>query len=279
MLNNENLNILNIDATLVSDVLQRFLDEEVHKAGFKRVVFGLSGGVDSTIVAFLCAKTFSPSRVTALIMPYRTSDPQNIKHAEKIAQGLKINSEKHDITSVIDIFYEEDPDADQNRRGNRMARERMCHIYDYSSKHQALPIGTSNKTELLLGYGTIFGDLSSAVNPIGDLYKTQIWQLGKYLGVPEDILSKPPSADLWQGQTDEKELGYSYAEMDLLLYYLVDRRYSESMLSEIGFSSDMIQNVQTRIQKSQFKRRPPIIAKLSNRTINQDFRYCRDWGV
>jgi len=212
-------------------------------------------------------------------MPYRTSNPDNIKHAEKIIRRLKINSESRDITQVIDIFFADDPTADHNRRGNRMARERMCHIYDYSSKHMALPIGTSNKTELLLGYGTIFGDLASAINPIGDLYKTQIRQLGKYLGVPEEILSKPPSADLWKGQTDEKELGYSYTDLDLLLYYLVDQRYSETMLTEMGFSSDMIRNVQLRIQKSQFKRRPPIIAKLSNRTINQDFRYCRDWGV
>jgi NAD+ synthase len=279
MVKNSEINILEIDAPLVTDVLQQFLAEEVYKCGFERVVLGLSGGIDSAIVAFLCARSFSPSQVTALIMPYHTSNPQNIKHAKQIADRLGINYEKRDITSVIDTFFSNDPEADLNRRGNRMARERMCHIYDFSSKYQALPIGTSNKTELLLGYGTIYGDLASAINPIGDLYKTQVWQLGKYLGVPEEILSKTPSADLWKGQTDEKELGYSYKDLDNLLFYLVDQRYSETMLKEIGFASDMIKNMQNRIQKSQFKRRPPVIAKLSNRTINQDFRYCRDWGV
>jgi NAD+ synthase len=160
-----------------------------------------------------------------------------------------------------------------------MARERMCFLYDYSSKHQALVIGTSNKTELMLGYGTIFGDLASAINPIGDLYKTQIWQLADYLGIPKEIIEKPPSADLWSGQTDEKEIGYTYDKIDALLHYLIDLRYSTEMLLEQGFSSEMVKDIQKKIQIYQFKRRPPIIAKLSNRTINQDFRYCRDWGV
>jgi NAD+ synthase len=180
---------------------------------------------------------------------------------------------------MIDSFFEHDPDADANRRGNRMARERMCFLYDYSYKNQALVIGTSNKTELLLGYGTIFGDLASAINPIGDLYKTQIRQLAEFLKVPPEIITKPPSADLWTGQTDEGEIGYSYAEIDQLLYFLVDKRYSREMLLDLKFPAKMIKNIQDRIQRSQFKRRPPIIAKLSNRTINQDFRYCRDWGV
>lgn len=140
-------------------------------------------------------------------------------------------------------------------------------------------IGTSNKTELLLGYGTIFGDLASAVNPIGDLYKTQIWNLAEYLDVPKEIIDKPPSADLWTGQTDEDEIGYTYAEIDRLLHFMVDRRYSEAMLLDLGFKKPMIRDIFTRMQRSQFKRRPPVIAKLTNRTINQDFRYCRDWGV
>ncbi|MCK5330179.1 MAG: NAD(+) synthase, partial [Candidatus Marinimicrobia bacterium] len=138
---------------------------------------------------------------------------------------------------------------------------------------------TSNKTELLLGYGTIFGDLASAINPIGDLYKSQIWELAEYLGVPKDIIKKPPSADLWAGQTDEDEIGYSYEQIDKLLHYMIDHRYSNDMLLDQGFAKEMINKIQQMIQTSQFKRRPPIIAKLSNRTINQDFRYCRDWGV
>jgi NAD+ synthase len=160
-----------------------------------------------------------------------------------------------------------------------MARERMCLLYDFSSKHHAMVIGTSNKTELLLGYGTIFGDLASAINPIGDLYKSQIWKLAEYYKIPKHIIEKPPSADLWAGQTDEHEIGYPYKDIDLLLHYLIDFRYSETMLIELNFSIEMIRDIKEKIQKSQFKRRPPVIAKLTNRTINQDFRYCRDWGV
>jgi NAD+ synthase len=230
-------------------------------------------------VAYLCAKTFAPENVTALIMPYRTSNPENMQHARMIAAKLKINQEVHDISVMVDAFFKSDPRADMLRQGNKMARERMCFLYDYSAKHRALVIGTSNKTELMLGYGTIFGDLASAINPIGDLYKTQIWLLADYLGVPKEIIDKPPSADLWTGQTDEEEIGYTYDQIDTLLHYLVDLRYSVEMLTDLGYSADMVNDIRKRIQLFQFKRRPPIIAKLSNRTINQDFRYCRDWGV
>jgi NAD+ synthase len=273
------MSFLKIDPKLVSTILQQFLLTETSKAGFERVVFGLSGGIDSALVAYLCAKTFSPSNVTALIMPYRSSNPQSIEHAEIVVKNLHINSETHDITEMVDAFFKDEPDADMIRQGNRMSRERMCFLYDYSSKHKALVIGTSNKTELMLGYGTIFGDLASAINPIGDLYKTQIWQLAEYMGVPREIIEKPPSADLWTGQTDEEEIGYSYDKIDALLHYLIDLRYSQEMLLDLGFSAEMINDIQRKIQIYQFKRRPPIIAKLSNRTINQDFRYCRDWGV
>jgi NAD+ synthase len=273
------MELLKINTELVSKILQQFLKEEVYKAGFKRVVLGLSGGIDSTVVAFLCAQAFPPEDVSALIMPYRTSNPENIHHAEMVAKQLAITNDIIDISDMVDAFFANDPDADHLRKGNKMARERMCLLYDYSTKEKALVIGTSNKTELLLGYGTIFGDLASAINPIGDLYKSHIWQLAEDLGVPKEIIEKKPSADLWLGQTDEEEIGYSYAEIDRLLYYMVDLRYSEEMLIDLKFTQEMVHDIQKRIQKSQFKRRPPVIAKLSNRTINQDFRYCRDWGV
>ncbi len=275
----KNMDLLKIDAELVVRVLEIFLKDEVRKTGHEKVIFGLSGGIDSTVVAYLCERAFGAENVTALIMPYKSSNPENMAHAEDVARILKINYLTRDITPMVDAFFAEDPDANMMRRGNRMARERMCLLYDYSSQDRSMVIGTSNKTELLLGYGTIFGDLASAVNPIGDLYKTQIWNLAEYLDVPKEIIDKPPSADLWTGQTDEDEIGYTYAEIDRLLHFMVDRRYSEAMLLDLGFKKPMIRDIFTRMQRSQFKRRPPVIAKLTNRTINQDFRYCRDWGV
>jgi NAD+ synthase len=273
------MEFLKIDSNYVTGILAQFLKEETEKAGFKKVVFGLSGGIDSTVVAYLCTHALSAENVTALVLPYSSSSPENIKDAENVAQSLQIEYQIIDISPMVDIFFKKESDANHIRRGNLMARERMCVIYDYSSKHDALVIGTSNKSELLLGYGTIFGDLASAINPIGDLYKTHIRQIAQFYGVPDNIINKSPSADLWLGQTDEEELGYSYDEIDRLLYYLIDLRYSDKMLVELGFLPNMIKDIKIRIQKSQFKRRPPIIAKLSNRTINQDFRYCRDWGV
>jgi len=273
------MNFLKIDCETVQKILREFLIQEAGKAGFEKVVLGLSGGIDSALVASLCADAFPPENVTALILPYKTSNPENIADARLIADQLKIKSETIDISPMVDAFFNNDTKADVTRRGNRMARERMCFLYDFSQKTNSIVIGTSNKTELLLGYGTIFGDLASGINPIGDLYKTQVWQLSKFYNIPESIINKPPSADLWHGQTDEEEIGYSYEEIDHLLYYLIDMRYSSEMLQELDFPEKMISEIKSKIQKFQFKRRPPVIAKLSNRTINQDFRYCRDWGV
>ena len=168
---------------------------------------------------------------------------------------------------------------DRVRAGNIMARQRMIILYDRSSRDRALVIGTSNKTEILLGYGTLFGDTACALNPLGDLYKTQVWQLAGFLGVPKAIIDKPPSADLWEGQTDEGEFGFSYKRVDHLLYVMVDERRKDPELKSMGFEDSLVQKVRTMIMKNQFKRRLPLIAKISNRTMNIDFRYPRDWGI
>ncbi len=271
--------MLKINVESVTRILEHFLRQEIYKIGFKDAVLGLSGGVDSAVVAALLVRALGPEHVHALIMPYRQSNPDSRAHAELAAKELNIHHEVRDISPMVDAFFANEPEADPLRKGNKMARERMCFLYDFSAVQKALVIGTSNKTELLLGYGTIFGDLASAINPIGDLYKTHIWELAEYLNVPRSIIDKPPSADLWIGQTDEEELGHTYKEIDKLLYYMVDLRYPDEILMELGYTPEVIKDIQGRIQRNQFKRRPPIIAKLTNRTINQDFRYCRDWGV
>ncbi len=271
--------MLKINTDWLKRTLDVFLREEVHKIGMEKVALGLSGGVDSAVVAALAQKALGAENIHALIMPYRTSNPLSEAHAVLAAKKLKISYDILDISPSVDAYFEKRGQASALRRGNRMARERMCVLYDYSAEHDALILGTSNKTELLLGYGTIFGDLASAINPIGDLYKSQIWPLARSLNVPDEIVNKAPSADLWDGQNDEDELGYSYSQIDKLLYFIIDERYPDTFILEQGFEQPMIDDIRGRIQRSQFKRRPPVIAKLSNRTINQDFRYCRDWGV
>jgi len=182
-----------------------------------------------------------------------------------------------DITPQIDSYFQNFKEVDKLRRGNKIARERMSILYDLAYNYKALVLGTSNKTELLLGYGTIFGDLASSINPLGDLYKSQVFKLAEYLKVPEKILLKKPSADLWEEQTDEEELGFTYSTLDPLLYYMVDCRFSLSKLIHLGFNKEMITSIVSRIKKNQFKRKQPIILKVSNRTVNIDFRYFRDW--
>ncbi|MDI3257504.1 MAG: NAD+ synthase [Kyrpidia sp.] len=271
--------LLSISAPLAVEMMTRFLRDEVTKAGFFKVVFGLSGGIDSAVVACLAARAFPREQILAVLMPYKTSSPSSVRDARTLVEQLELPFEVVDITPMVDAFFAEEPEASTLRRGNRMARERMCVLYDRSARDGALVVGTSNKTELLLGYGTQFGDLASAVNPIGDLYKTQIRQVARYLGVPRAILDKPPSADLWEDQTDEQELGFTYEEVDRLLYCMVDLQYSRRDLVDMGFAPRFVDAVARRVRVNQFKRRPPVIAKLSRRTIGVDFRYPRDWGM
>lgn len=263
---------------LLRAILTGFIRNEVHKTGMTRVVVGLSGGVDSALSAVLAAEALGPKNVLAVLMPYKSSHSDSRAHAELLVRSTGMESIFVEITPQIDAYFEKFPEADNRRRGNKMARERMTILYDHSARWNALVLGTSNKTELLLGYGTLYGDMASAINPLGDLYKTQVWALSEALGIPDVIVRKEPSADLWVGQTDEGEMGFSYRQVDQLLYLMVDQRYTRQELVAAGFDQRFVDDVAQRIMLSQFKRRLPVIAKVSQRTIDRDFRYSRDWG-
>ncbi|WP_136514771.1 NAD+ synthase [Geomonas edaphica] len=269
---------LTVNTNLLRRILVGFVRDEVHKVGVKKGVLGLSGGIDSALVAYIAAEALGPENLYAYCMPYRTSNPESEAHARLVAESLGINFKVIEITPMIDAYFDLVPDADNMRRGNKMARERMTILYDHSAAVGGLVLGTSNKTELLLGYGTLHGDMASALNPIGDIYKSQVWELSEAMGVPHEVIEKKPSADLWAGQTDEQELGFTYREADQLLYRMVDQRMSREELIAAGFDAQFIDNVARKVQGSHFKRRLPIIAKVSNRTIDRDFRYARDWG-
>jgi NAD+ synthase len=270
---------LELNGPLTTSLLVGFIQDEVTKVGVKNLVLGLSGGIDSALSAFLAARAMGPENVMGVCMPYRLSNPQSEMDAKAVAEASGIRYEIVEITPQIDSYFDRYPDADNLRRGNKMARERMTILYDYSASLGALVVGTSNKTELLLGYGTLYGDMASAVNPIGDLFKTQVRQISRHIGVPSQVIEKPPSADLWVGQTDEEELGLTYEEVDAILHYIIDLRYNRDEIFQVGFPEDVVKGIQRLIQRSQYKRRLPLIAKVSPRTIDRDFRYARDWGV
>ena len=269
---------LAIDSALVERLLVQFLREEIHSASFSRAVLGVSGGIDSAVVAALAARALGTENVLGVLMPYRESDPQSEIDGRALCESVGIRQTRVDISAMADGYIALDPKMDRLRRGNVFARCRMIVLYDHAAAERALVLGTSNKTELLLGYTTQFGDSASALNPIGDLYKNQLYQLARHLAIPEALLIKAPSADLFAGQTDESELGFTYEAADRLLYLLVDERYSEDDLVHAGFELAFVKKIVSRIASTQFKRVPPIIAKLSHRTVNQDFRYLRDWG-
>ena len=273
------LPLLQIDTDLVRKILVSFLRQEIERTGLDGAVVGASGGVDSSLSCFLCAQALGPEKVLAVLMPYRTSSTDSLADAQEVVRLTGVNSLTVEITSMVDPFLEQFPEADQRRRGNVMARARMIVLYDQSAAHGRIVVGTGNKTEILLGYTTLYGDAACGLNPIGDLYKNQVRQLARALGVPDRILTKAPTADLWRGQTDEGELGFAYDDVDQLLYLLVDERYSPSECVEAGFDRGFVDTVVERIRQSQFKRVPAPIAKLSDRTIGYDFLYLRDWGT
>lgn len=269
--------MIKINSEFVTFLLTSFIREEYSKLGFSRAIIGLSGGIDSSVAAHLAALALSPANVIGLIMPYRTTPSQDIEDAQEVAARLQLTTHTIDITPMIDAYFRAHPTDNNIQRGNKIARERMAILYDFSARYHALILGTSNKTELLLGYGTIHGDMASAINPLGDLYKTQIRLLARQLGVPDKIIQKTPSAGLWPGQTDEGELGMAYEEIDQILYHLVDERKSKQEVMALGFSEKKIDRIITLIKTSEFKRKPPLIPKLSERSVTHDFLYPYDW--
>ena len=268
-----------INTDVARTIIVGFIKSELTRVGYSRAVINLSGGLDSALSCALAAEALGPENVLALRLPYRTSSPDSLEHAQLMIDKFKVQSKTIEITEMVDPLIKLDPEMSNTRKGNIMARSRMIVLYDQSEAFKGLPIGTSNKTEILLGYSTMWGDMAAAINPIGDLYKTQVRQLSRALGIPAPIVDKPPSADLWVGQTDEAELGFTYEQVDKLLFLLVDQRYSAQDLIEEGFDEKFVNAVITRVRRFQFKRMMPPIVKLSNRTVGYDFLYLRDWGT
>mgnify|MGYP000873206263 FL=1 len=269
---------LAINTDLARRILVLFLRDAVTKAGFQRAVLGLSGGLDSALVAYLVAEALGPENVLAIRMPYRASSQASLDDAQAVIDALGITSDTVDITPMVDPLLERFPDTSRVRQGNIMARMRMVVLYDQSAATDALVIGTSNKTEFLLGYTTVFGDNAAAVQPIADLYKAQARQLARAMGVPRSILEKAPSADLWANQTDEAELGFSYDLADQLLYLLVDERYTVDEAAAEGFDRALVEHIWRRVRRNHFKRTMAPVAKLTTRSIGHDFLYLRDWS-
>ncbi|HNF93909.1 MAG TPA: NAD+ synthase [Anaerolineales bacterium] len=270
---------LSINTDLAREILSGFIKSEITRIGMSRAVIGLSGGIDSALSLALAVDALGKDNVLAVRMPYKASSKDSLDHAQLLIDQLGVPSKTIEITDMVEPLFKLSPDMSKLRKGNIMARERMIVIYDQSEVFKGLVVGTSNKTEILLGYSTLFGDSANALNPIGDLYKTQVRQLSRAMNIPSPIVDKPPSADLWEDQTDEGELGFTYSEADRLLYLLVDQRYSPQEAIEAGFDEKFVNAVITRIRRNQFKRMLPPIAKISNRTIGYDFLYLRDWGT
>jgi NAD+ synthase len=268
-----------IEPAQAVEVIVGFIRSQLAQAGFERLVVGLSGGVDSATVAFLAARAIGADNLLAVRMPYRTSSESSETDAMRVVTALGCRTERVDVTPMVDpmlaLIVGPGEAAINVRRGNVMARQRMIVLYDRSAAFDALVIGTSNKTEALLGYGTLHGDMAAGLAPIGDLYKTQLRAVADELGVPEEVIAKPPSADLWPGQTDEGELGRSYDMLDRALFALVDRRWSVDRCVAAGLERSLVEWVAARVARTEFKRQLPPVAKLSLRTPGFDHLYPR----
>jgi NAD+ synthase len=266
---------LAIDTGVARRVIGQFIAGQLRQAGFERTVLGLSGGIDSALVAFLIAEAIGADKLLCVLMPYRTSSPASQADAEEVVRRLGCASKLVDITPMVDGYFGPESEASSVRRGNFMARQRMAILYDHSVTWGGLVVGTGNKTESLIGYTTLFGDSACAFNPIGDLYKSQVRQLAAAVGVPEAIIRKAPSADLWPGQTDESEADISYPLLDRLLFWRIDKRRSIEEVVALGFDRALVERVDRLVATSEFKRQVPPIAKLGPRTAGVDYLYPR----
>jgi NAD+ synthase len=276
---------LAIDTAVARRVMVGFIRNQLNQAGFTRTLLGLSGGIDSALVAFLAAEAIGPENLLCVMMPYRTSSPESVDDARLVVEQLGCASDMVDISPIVDGYFGRDGaiggggadalKAAPLRRGNLMARARMLALYDRSVVWGGLVIGTGNKTESLIGYTTLFGDSACAFNPIGDLYKSQVRQVAASIGVPEAIIRKAPSADLWPGQTDEAEAGFTYPELDRLLFWMIDKRRTDEELTAMGFAEAAIARVKRLVAASEFKRQVPPVAKLGPRTTGVDYLYPR----
>ncbi len=268
---------LQLNPELATQALIGFIADANRSAGTDGMVVGLSGGVDSALSAALAARALGPDKLHALILPYRTSNPGSRADAVAVADSFGFAARVIDISNMVDSYFDADEtDADNVRRGNLMARARMAILFDQAKKHGCLVLGTSNKTEILLGYSTIFGDNASSINPLGDLYKQQVWQLSEHVGIPEQVISKPPSADLWPGQTDEGELGIEYSTADEVLYLMFDQGLAVDEVIEIGYPAEAVRKIDELERRNRYKRRLMLIARLSDSAINLDREIPRD---
>ena len=270
---------LDINSGLARKILTGFIKSETARVGFEGAVVGLSGGIDSSLICALAVEALGPENVLAVRLPYTSSSPESLDHARLVVELTGAQEKTLEITGAVDALLADVPADQRVRRGNVMARIRMIVLYDQSAAFGGLVMGTGNKTEILLGYTTQFGDSASAMIPLGDLYKTQVRQLAREMKIPGEIIEKPPSADLWKGQTDEGELGFTYEDVDRLLFLLVDRRYSREDCVSAGFDQGFVDSVMDRVRRNHFKRVMPPIAKISNRTVGYDFLYMKDWGT
>lgn len=270
------LDRLSLNAPLAAQVLTSFIKDAVETSGTSGVVIGLSGGIDSSLAAALAVRALGPERVHGFLLPYRTSSPESLEDAYLVAGHLGVPHRVIEISPMVDAYFAIETDADAGRRGNKMARERMTILFDQAKKLNALVLGTSNKTEILLGYSTVFGDNASSLNPLGDLYKHQVWQLSRHLGLPERVVAKRPSADLFPGQTDEGDLGFDYATADEVLHLLFDRGLEPREVVERGYEDEVVGRIVRLERQFRFKRRLMLIARLSGSAVNLDQEIPRD---